>query len=195
MKLNSTSILAAVTLAASLTSCAHSANDATVKSAMIQTAQMSSSGGLNTVTDADGAGIGWTINDGEVQLAQLAVQNASSQAVRDFAQMMITDHTNANAQLQSHGYGKIDNPATVTLNGIVNKTKTMLQSKSGADFDQAYIASQIDMHQTALETMRSTLLPGATDRDLRAILTTMNNSVQMHLQRARELQSSTATSR
>jgi putative membrane protein len=193
MKPKSISILAAVTLAATLTSCAHSANDATLKAALNQTAQMSS-GGLTTVTDADAAGIGWTINDGEVKLARLAVQNASSQAVRDFAQMMINDHTNANTQLQTHGYGSIDNPATVTLNSIVNRTMSTLQSKSGADFDQAYIASQVDLHQSALDTVRSTLLPSATNPDLRTILNTMNSSVQAHLQRARELQTSTTTS-
>jgi putative membrane protein len=194
MKFNSTSILTSVALALTLTSCAHSANDATIKAAVSETAQMTSGGG-NTLTDADSAGIGWTINDGEIKLARLAVQNASSPAVRDFAQMMITDHTNANAQLQTQGYGKIDNPATLTLNGVVNKTMTMLQSKSGAAFDQAYIASQVDMHQTALETMRSTLMPSASNKDLRAIFSTMDASVQMHLQRARELQTSTGMTR
>lgn len=124
-------------------------------------------------------------------LARLAAQNASSPPVRDFAQMMITDHTNANTQLQSHGYGKIENPATTTLNGIVNKTMTMLQAKSGADFDQANIASQVDMHQSALDTFRSTLIPSATDPDLRSMLAMMNTTVQGHLQRARELQTST----
>lgn len=63
MKRNITSILASLSLAAAMTSCAHSMNDATLKSALNQTAQMSSSSGLNTVTDADGAGIAWTLNE------------------------------------------------------------------------------------------------------------------------------------
>lgn len=104
--------------------------------------------------------------------------------------MMITDHTNANAQLQSHGYGKADNPAVMTLTGIVNKTMASLQSKSGADFDRAYINSQVDMHMSALDTVRGTLLPSASDPNLRTILSTMNTAVQTHLQRARELQGS-----
>lgn len=191
MKRNVTSILAALSLAAAMSSCAHSANDATLKAALNQTAQMSSSGSLTTVTDADGAGIAWTLNDGEVQLARLAVQNASSQAVKDFAQMMITDHTNANTQLQSHGYGKIDNPATNTLTGIVSRTMATLQSKSGADFDRAYIDSQVDMHRSALDAVRGVLMPSATDPNLRTIFSTMNTAVQMHLQRARELQGTT----
>lgn len=193
MKLDRINTLVAVALAATLTSCAHSANDATLKAALNQTAQMTS-GGLSTVTDADAAGIGWTLNDGEVKLARLAVQNASSQAVRDFAQMMINDHTSANTQLQAHGFGKIDNPATGTLNRVVDRTMATLQSKSGAAFDQAYIASQVDLHQSALDTVRSTLLPSATNPDLRSTLNTMNSAVQAHLQRARELQTSTGSS-
>ena len=47
MKRKTISILAAVSLAATLTSCAHSANDATLKAALNQTAQMSS-GGMTT---------------------------------------------------------------------------------------------------------------------------------------------------
>jgi putative membrane protein len=194
MKMKLTPILTGLALAATLAACAHSANDATIKAGVAETAQMNSSGTLNSVTDADGGGIAWTINDGEIQLARLAVTNASSPAVRDFAQMMITDHTNANMQLQGAGYGKIDNPATRTLNGVVNKTKTMLQGKSGADFDQAYIASQVDMHQTALDTLKTTLMPSASSKDLRAIYATMNTTVQAHLQRARELQTSMPSS-
>ncbi|MDQ3282759.1 MAG: DUF4142 domain-containing protein [Acidobacteriota bacterium] len=168
-----------------LTSC-RTGTDATVQSAVAQTS--SSSTGMNTVTDADAGAIARTINNGEIELAQFALTSASSQQVRDFAQMMITEHQNANAALESGGYGTMRNPVTSVLDKQVDMKMSMLRGMSGPEFDRAYIGSQIEMHQTALETMRTTLMPSAQDRKLRSTLEMMRDRTQMHLDQAREIQ-------
>ena len=188
--MNTKKTLAVLTAALSITalSSCRTGADAELQTAANRTAMSSSSGAMNTITDADAGAVAHTIDDGEIQLAQLAVSNASSQQVRDFAQMMITDHTNANQMLASAGFGMARNAMTDVLNAQVNRTMTMLRGKTGSDFDRAYIASQIDMHQTALESMRTTLIPSAQNRDLRQTLTNMRSSVQMHLDQARSIQ-------
>ena len=63
--------------------------------------------GGTPVSDSDIAAIVTTANQGEIDQANAALTKASSSAVRDFAQMMITDHTNALAwQRAALGTGK-----------------------------------------------------------------------------------------
>jgi putative membrane protein len=162
---------------------------AQVQNAVSQTTMASAGSDVVALTDADIGAVAHTINDGEIQMAQLALTNASSPDVRSYAQMMITDHTTANRLLESNGWVPGKNPVTSVLNGQVNKQMGMLRGMSGADFDRAYIASQIDMHTTALDTFRTSLQPSAQSRDLRSTLTTMRDTVQMHLDHARHLQS------
>jgi len=180
-------LLSAVSVSLALVACAHNADEGQVMSAAHATSAMTSGGPNGAITDADAGGIAWTINDGEIQLANLAVSKASSASVRDFAQMMITDHTNANAMLKSAGYGMAKNPVVSTLKGDTMNTMQMLQGKSGMDFDQAYLDSQIKMHQTALDSINTTLLPSAQDKQLRNVLTNMRPTVEMHLQRAKDM--------
>jgi putative membrane protein len=180
-------LLLVATLA--LLSACSTGTDTRVQAAVAETSMASATTGMmNTITDADSGAVARAINDGEIQLAQVALTNASAENVRDFAQMMITDHQNANAQLQTNGYGMMRNPITDVLNAEVNKTMTALRGKSGMDFDRAYIASQINMHQTALETMRTTLMPSAREENLRNVLTNMRSTVEMHLEHARSIQ-------
>lgn len=187
VSMKSTTILVTA-LSLTLLSACRTGTDAKVQQAVAETSMASSSGGMNTILDADSGAVARTINDGEIQMAQLALTNASSEAVRNYAQQMITDHTSANAQLQSAGYGMRENAITQTLNMEVNRQMAMLRGKSGMEFDHAYIGSQVVMHQTALETMRTTLLPSAQEDRLKQTLGTMRSTVEMHLEHARTMQ-------
>ncbi len=183
---NTTLVVTALSI--TLLSACRTGTDARVQQAVSETSMNSSSAGMNTILDADSGAVARTINDGEIQMAQLALANASSEQVRSFAQMMIADHTTANNQLQSAGYAMRDNPIVQTLNADVTRRMGMLRGKTGMDFDRAYIGSQIDLHQTALETMRTTLMPSAQEDRLRQTLGMMRESVQMHLEQARMIQ-------
>jgi putative membrane protein len=176
-------------LSLTVLSACRTGTDAKLQQAVAETSMASSSTGMNTILDADSGAVARTINDGEIQMAQLALSNASSQAVRDYAQMMITDHTNANSMLQSAGYGMRENPITQTLNMEVNRQMSRLRGRTGAGFDREYIGSQVMMHQTTLDTMRTTLMPSAQEEKLKQTLGTMRETVQMHLEHARMMQS------
>jgi putative membrane protein len=183
----SLSLLTAVSFSLALGACAHNSDEAQIMAATHATADATSAGPNGAISDADAGAIAWTINDGEIQLANLAASRASSQNVRDFAQMMITDHTNANAMLTSAGYGKKKNPVVTTLHGDVTATMQMLQNRTGMDFDHAYIDSQVKMHQTALDSLNTTLIPSANDKALRNVLTNMRPTVEQHLQQAKSM--------
>jgi putative membrane protein len=144
-------------------------------------------GQTRAITSGDAGAIAHAIDDGEIQLAQLALTKASSADVRNFAQMMIADHTAANQQLDTNGYPMAKNPATDVLTAQTQRTLQDLQQRSGDDFDRAYMGSQVFMHEMALRTMKDTIVPSA-DQKLRPIVTNMRDQVQMHLDTARSLQ-------
>jgi putative membrane protein len=180
-------IMAALAAATLLTSC-RSGAQSQVQQAVAQTSMASSAGTNRTITEADAGAVAHTINDGEIQMAQLAIANASSQAVREYAQMMIADHTTANTNLERNGFGTARNPIVDVLNTQVKDQMSRLRSKSGADFDRDYIGSQVLMHELALNTIKDTLLPSAGTDDLKGTLNTMRTTVEMHLDHARRMQ-------
>jgi putative membrane protein len=82
----------------------------------------------------------------EVQDAQWAERNAGSQQVKDFAQMLIKDHTNASADLkriaQQQNFSLPPLPATGQQD-----MRGKLKDLSGSVFDKAYLQYEIDRHQ------------------------------------------------
>lgn len=82
----------------------------------------------------------------EVQLGQLAQQQGSSQQVKDFGQMMVQDHSQANQQLQNVAQGM-----QMTLPAVMMEKHQEhvndLQAKSGADFDNAYMDMMVKDHR------------------------------------------------
>jgi putative membrane protein len=155
-----------------------------------------SCGSMNTMTMPgkmaanDIAGIVTTANEGEIQQGQAALTAASSADVREFAQMMVTDHTNAlNAAKDAftrNGITPADNDTTRNLKDSGQRTMTNLSSYRGAAFDRAYMQSQIDMHQWLLTNMDSVLIPSARG-DVRTLLETQRGAVASHLEHARQV--------
>lgn len=65
-----------------------------------------------------------------------------------------------------------------------------LQQLQGADFDRAYIADQVAIHQWLLQTIDQVLIPSARDRDLERLLTETRPTIASHLEQARQIQNS-----
>ena len=60
-------------------------------------------------------------------------------------------------------------------------------------FDRAYIDREVAFHQTVLDALDDTLIPGATNEELRGLLQQVRPAIEAHLEHARELQSSLGT--
>ncbi len=89
----------------------------------------------------------------EVKLGQLAVDKGSSQAVKDFGQRMVTDHTKTNNQLQ-----QIASKDGVTLPSNLDAkdqaTYDHLSKLSGTEFDRAYMRDMVRDHQMDINEFR-----------------------------------------
>jgi putative membrane protein len=89
----------------------------------------------------------------EIETSKVALQNASSQQVKDFAQRMIDDHTKAgndmNAAIGANTAMKGD---VATSLGMMHKLKlSKLKKEEGASFDKDYVNAQVDAHDDAVK--------------------------------------------
>ena len=127
-------------------------------------------------------------NQSEVQLGTLAVQNATDSAVKAFAQMMVTEHTAAQADLQ----GIVDDVNTnIVLSDSLDADqvamKTTLQSLSGTAFDSAYIAGQVASHEKTLAAFDAEL-SGGQNAQVKGYANDKRPNIQAHLNMADSLQ-------
>lgn len=88
-------------------------------------------------------------NAGEIRLAELALKNAESQDVKDYAQMMVTEHSKANDELSQIAKNhNIDFPPAPPA-AAVEMSKTLLDLK-GAAFDKKYMGEVVTGHTNDL---------------------------------------------
>jgi putative membrane protein len=122
----------------------------------------------------------------EVETARLALTKASSDAVKQYAQKMIDDHTAANAELM-----QIASAKGITLPTAPDAKHRAMMAKmeklSGAEFDRQYImmAGHKD-HANMEKLFRNESMRGR-DADLKAFAAKTLPVVQQHLQMARDL--------
>lgn len=137
------------------------------------------------------ANIAMVANEGEAQQGRSAANRATSADVRSFAQMMVTDHTNAlNAARDLATRNGITPEENDTTRALRNATPTVianLETYRGADYDRQYIDYQIALHQWLLNGLDSVLIPQATNGELRSLLQTQRGSVAAHLEQARAI--------
>src|SRR5690606_23703846 len=146
------------------------------------------------LSDADAASIMSTANNAEIQEGQLALQKSRNDAVRQFAQRMVSDHSSMNQQLAEHmrrhnGMAGA-NPLTDQLVANGRTTMQNLQQLDGLQFDRPYIQNQVAMHQWLLNTIDNALIPGVHDDRLEKELRVARDVIAEHLQQARQIHSS-----
>jgi putative membrane protein len=145
-------------------------------------------------SDAQIAHIAVTANSIDSAAGVLAKSKAQSKAVKDFAQTMITDHTQVNKQAVALatklGVTPEDNDVSRQLQAGAQESQTNLQGKTGADFDSAYIDHEVAFHQAVLDALDKTLIPDAQNAELKELLTKVRPAIAAHLDRAKGIQKS-----
>jgi putative membrane protein len=149
------------------------------------------------LTDANIAHIAVTANSIDSAAGAFAKPKATKKDVKDFAQMMIRDHGAVNkeavALATKLNLTPADNDVSRQLQQGQTSSQTNLEGKSGADFDKAYIDHEVEYHQSVLDALDKTLIPGAQNAELKALLEKVRPNVAAHLERAKTIQSSLTT--
>lgn len=148
--------------------------------------------GAAQLTDAEIAKVTDAVNTGEIEQAQLAKVKATNQRVKNFATMMINQHT----QLKQKD-AQLARKLTLTpednsvAQELTNKGARMLADLKMVDataFDKMYMESQVKQHREVLQMLDAQLIPQARESELKASLEKARAMVQMHLTEAQQIQ-------
>jgi putative membrane protein len=123
----------------------------------------------------------------EIQSSQLALQASQNQAVRNFANLMISQHQGTTANLMSAAQSAGLPPPAPTLLPMQAQMLQQLQAAgTGPAFDAAYKQAQIMAHQEALN-LHSNYASNGDVPALRQVASAAVPIIQMHLQQAQQL--------
>ena len=146
-----------------------------------------------SVDDAQIAETMKTANEAEVKAAKVAKSKASDSQVRDFANMMITEHEqnmkDAKNIEKKQKISPRSNDMAKDMKKDAGEKMSDLKKNKGTAFDKAYIAQQIEMHQDLLNKLDQSFIPATHNEDFKAYLTTTRGHVAEHLAKAQEIQS------
>jgi len=119
----------------------------------------------------------------EVAFGQLATQNASDAAVKQFGHQMVTDHTQANQELMLVAQ-KLDLMLPKGLDAAHQAKERQLSTTKGHAFDTAYMKDMVQDHQEDVADFRKEAETGQ-DPQLKAFAAKYLPVLEKHLQMAK----------
>lgn len=151
-------------------------------------------GAADGPSDAQIAAIVVTANQVDIDAGKLAVSKSTSPQVKEFAQLMVTDHTGVN-QAATKLVAKLNvtpepNATSASLKKGGEENEAALRKLSGAAFDRAYVEHEVAYHQAVLDAVDKTLIPSAKNEELKALLVKVRPAFVAHLEHAKQLHES-----
>ena len=146
------------------------------------------------INDAQIAKIVVTANQVDVDAGKLAASKATNPEVKKFAQTMVTDHTGVNKQAvdlaTKLGVKPEDNDTAKSLASGGQANLANLKTLKGKEFDKAYVDHEVAYQQALLHAVDKTLIPGAKNEELKALLVKVRPAFVAHLEHAKHVQAS-----
>jgi len=122
----------------------------------------------------------------EVNLANIAVKQATNADVKKFAEHMITDHTKANKELIDLA-NKVKFTVAPRMDAEHQTLATRLAGLTGSDFDRTYMAGQVRDHEMAVTLFQDEAKNGTND-DLKKWAGKTLPTLRDHLKMAQDIQ-------
>jgi putative membrane protein len=133
------------------------------------------------------------MNQAEINLSKMAQNKAENQMVKEYADMMVRDHTQALDELRNASGGSQSEPS---LSKEHQQMSEKLSRLSGAAFDKAYMDAMVRDHQQAIQAFqkaentgagRTRQKPGTDNKSDADIAREMLPTLQKHLTEAEEI--------
>jgi putative membrane protein len=122
----------------------------------------------------------------EVELGRLALQKAASADVKEFANLMIKDHSKANQELTALAASKgVDLPKGEGLSA--DASAMHLKMLSGKSFDDAYVKAMVDDHKEDVEDFKKES-ESAQDSDVKSFAEKTLPTLENHLSKIKKIQ-------
>lgn len=145
--------------------------------------------GAANVTQADALALLAAVNEHEIAAADQALGKNVTGDVRAFAEMMRTEHTK-NLQDTTRLGSAASTHAAVTAHKQKGEAELRtLDAQTGKAYEKAYMDAMVKGHEEALAAIDNTMLPAATEDNVRQHFTATRAAVAKHLERARQVRS------
>jgi len=140
------------------------------------------------VTDPQIAAIVVTANSIDIANGKIALDRSKTPAVRDFANLMIKDHTAVNASatalVTKLGVKPEPNATSKSLQDAADAEQGKLRAMPVAGFDRAYLENEVAYHKQVLAAINDVLIPNAQNAELKKMLVDVKPAFQAHLDHA-----------
>jgi putative membrane protein len=127
-------------------------------------------------TDPQIAHIAYTAGQIDIAAAEQALKKTKNPAVKSFAETMVRDHKAVNDQalalVKKLGVTPEENPTSTALSEQAKAMLARLDALSGAEYDRAYVDNEVAYHRTVNGALRDTLIPSASNAELKSLLQT-----------------------
>jgi putative membrane protein len=128
------------------------------------------------------------MNVAEVEVGKLAQTKAENPKVKDFADMMVKDHTAAIDKLRTVPGA----PSAAKPNAKQQQTADRLSKLSGPEFDREYMKAMVTDHQEAVkffeQLSKNTSATTGGSQQLAMVAQELLPTIKKHLQMAQEIQ-------
>lgn len=135
-------------------------------------------------SDMQIAHIAYTAGVLDIRYAHLALAKSDNAQVREFAELMIRDHTSVNDQavalLTKLGATPEDNATSQQLAASAKTKREQLAALDGAAFDRAYAENELAYHQFVNKTVETTFIPSADNKEFKALLKSALGVFKIH---------------
>ena len=145
-------------------------------------------------TDPQIAHIAYTADNIDIAAAKQALARSHNKAVRSFASEMARDHAAVNdkalALVKKLHVTPEANPTSAALSKQAATTLHRMSHLHGRKFDRAYAANEVAYHKTVNGALSGTLIPSASNAELKSLLETGLTLFREHQTHAEHLAAS-----
>ncbi|MGC1181964.1 DUF4142 domain-containing protein [Legionella sp.] len=133
-----------------------------------------------------------TVDKNEIALAKLALKKNTTPQIKNYAQMLKTQHTqNLNEALKLSkkiGLAPVDSSTVSFLQKEGVKGLATLSTLKSKDFDKAYINAMVSGHTAVLKMIDDNLLKNVSNSSLKEFVIATRPHIKFHLQQGQIIQ-------
>ena len=145
-----------------------------------------------TLSDPEVASVAVAANQIDIKYAEIAKKKSKNPEILNFAETMAKDHNavigQASALVKKLNVTPKDNALSQKLNSDAEETRKVLNAKSAAEFDKAYINNEVAYHKAVIDAVKNVLIPETENQELKDLLTNILPALDAHLKHAEMVQ-------
>jgi putative membrane protein len=121
-------------------------------------------------------------NQKEIQIGNLALNKTQSADIKQYANQLVSDHTDADKKVKDLA----DKHNAALKDPKMNMAYDMLNTKSGADFDNAFVKNMVDDHRKDIKSIQAAQ-KNLQSQDVKELVSAILPTLQEHERHAAQL--------